>query len=498
MRSELSLNLAHAYFTLNPFNAPLQEFPAANRTIMPESQASGGDRFQHWRKFRAAAYIKDALPTELGYASIKRSIINCLNIYGKFKHLDYVTSCNNESVLYSYDRADIINIAYLPSGSVIWFRDGTVQHGINKLSVDILGINAYSNFIVDVIGAHNRLIICTTNMLYWSGAENPFDFTPSLSNGAGSGGIVQNIGSIIKLVPTSQGFYVLGSNGGVYARCTYNIQYPFELIPVVNFNGILNYDSVHSDYLADKLLVYTKSGLQWLNEANAVNDFPDISYQLKLNTYIEFEFKTTYSDKSDLYEYLDNGCDSINYRPLFTELISEHNVMVNNISPRYTVVSYAYIDGAYTRLYVIDKFLDRSSSVHFKHTDVIHNNLNDRIGFIIADGLNVLNIYLGDGTSLLYLHEFSRLDGTVDIITKFKLIGDFYAEKYKDQYDNCHGDLLDVIAVQGVERLTSQFNNTMNLAVSNKREIWYSGKFRQAILSAIVPFSGWLTELTLS
>lgn len=499
MRSQLPISISNAQFTLSPAHAPPLEYPQPTRSVMPESKAAGGDRFQYWRRYRTGAYVQDALPTEIGYTSCSYYPVQYSKIQNSVGKLAYVHNCQQTTELFSYSDSTVKGIADLPTGTVIWLHNGTVVQGTDQHAVDVKGVQADSPAIKDVVGIHNRLIIHDGHFIYWSSSENPFDFTPSLSTGAGSAGVVDNIGIIVKLVVAYNGFYVLGTRGGMFAKCSEDTLYPFNLVPIRNFSGIPNPEAIYSHYNATKLLVWSNSGLQWLEEGEASNDFPDVSMQLSKGIYTELGFNVNTSDKSDVLEYLDNGCDKIAYNPLYSSLSSTRGVMVHNVSPRYVTVSYAKLGDNYTRVYVIDSYLDRCSVLHKHHTFVINKLYDDgTVGWIFAKGKTVDHVDSGDNTAYIYLHEFARLDAQSEVVTRVNLFGDFYASKYSDQFEACDGNLLDIVAVQGVDRLSSSLTSHMNLAISNRREIRYSGKLRQHVLSMIIPFCGWLSEITLA
>lgn len=519
MNRAWTMNIAHARYTLGILGTPIQEFPAGNAQSLPESGAAGGSQFQHWRRFRAGCYIEDAMPTETGYQTIGHtSYTDHVDVGTDLRHRWWLQGCTGErEALLRYNEANVRGIAYLPTGTVVWTNEGQVLQGSSLTPRTVKGINADAGGITHVTGVAGRLIVTDGRFLYWSGIENPFDFTPSLRTGAGSTGHTLEIGDVVQLLPSDMGFYVLGTTGGLYAACSGDLHVPFDVRPIANFNGIYERANCVCRYEAATPLVYSRAGLQWLDKTLAKNDYPDVSAQLRNKTVVSLLVDDGNEPLAwgDAQEYHDNdGSDedasSCRAPQLFQQWRSHwHNVRVVNVDPRYATISYAYDGESYERLYVIDLSLDRTTVLLEQHTDVV-----DKLYVGESDGLSA-NYFItarhedsqciqeGCEVARLYFHELMVLSGKTYRLSKIKALGDFctpmYAAHLKQadcdaQPDQQHW-LPDVVARQGIDRVGSWYNLNVQLTHHDRHEVQYAGQLRQVMLSFVLKFSGNLGNL---
>ena len=493
--SMLSLNIAHAHFTLDPESAPQQEFPATTgKQYQPESGESGGTQFSNWRRVRAAAYVQDALPTETGYVTFSQKAVQPFPLRGGGNQLLNVIDCDGKHKLCCVDELYIKGVAHHPRGTIIWWQNGTITKGSSNKALALKGIR-HDAPIKSMVGAAGRVVIATDMHLYWSSSVDPTDFVPSIGNGAGSATHTFDIGRIVKLVSNAAGMYVLGTSGGMCANCTGDVRFPYELKPISNFNGIPYYDAVHTNYEADRILVWSNAGLMWLSGCSAEPVFPDISMQLQEGVYSHAEI--TRIGKSEAFtdpcEYRDSVTDCAVWHVRHVDMLKYYKV--HNVSPRYTVISYDLQDSdIYGMVYVEDLFLRRCAVLRLKHFDV---NVNEHFGLVFSTGpCKSVGLALdGNGLGLLLMHNLTTMSARSFVLSKIRQAGKFNPHMYDLEG---HNPLAYVYASQGVDLISSDSTDcTMSIVHASKREVQYAGKLRQMVLHMTIPFSGWLSNVFL-
>ena len=486
----LTLNLTHASTPLSIFNVAPQEFPESSSTYRAESQAAGGRSFSDSRRFRAVAYYRNVLPVEAGCASVGFSrLVNPTETYGDIIKLGYVfkgceTSCPE---IIGYDPNAIKGIASTPKGSVILTQAGYAI--FNGQYSSFKGINAGEA--TGIASIENHLIIYTPKTVYHSSSTDPFDFTPSIEGGGSSYSISAEIGNIVTVVPYARGAYILGTHGGVIGTCTGNVRYPMKYEPIRNFNGIYTSDNCVSFYNAESLYVYSRAGLQILSGAVATNIKPDWSDALREGRWAaltEFDedagegFQTLQQANkvwTDAYETRDTPLTAC-YKAIYTEEISsvDCDVLVSNLSPRYVTVSYANR----RRIAVIDLYLDRTTVVHAKHTSVFPKG--EVFSYATGDGWVEVVKNLGLGT-ILY-NELHQVRRNLNLVNNMRLYGMFRDTPASR-----------VTFRTGTDRIHTNSIEHLSIALASTRELLYTGYFRSAISSFVVPFSGILNTITL-
>lgn len=483
----LSVNFASVQLGLQ---APLQEFPAGRGQFFPESVAAGGTAFQRHRKMQANVYAADSLPTENGYGTVSYKPWES-GTYVKYLSPDrtvWLTHCEGSDYLMAYNSSAVNTFPHTPEGHLMWLTTGTVLNS-SLASVAIKGINPEE--LLGVIGVKGRLVGHDTKFVYWSGF-GILDFTPSLSTGAGSSGHTADIGKIVQLVPADDGFYILGTRGGLFAKCTGDAQ-PFSLSLIPNFDGISEDRSLKVCYSSASLTLFSNSGLCEISPQGAQFAEFDKSRQL-CSTYKTLQLTCTpqkWGTLVDIAEYIDTvDCETTR---LYYEKPCDIKVpVVTMVSPNYVTVSFGWDSGigAYTRLLVLNKTLMRESVLHVDHTDVNRAATGSSAEFILTcDGVPV-DVAFGDGIGTLIYHNLQRYSADVVCISKLSLSGTFAVSRYTDE------KLQTVEAQQGVDILDSAVDR-LDLTRAVTREVQYAGRLRQRVVSLKLHWSGDLSGVTL-
>ena len=533
MLRQYTLNLTQADTSLSVFDRPPVEFPDGGNYYKPESQAVGGARFQHNRPYRCSAYAKDCLPTETGYSSatIEHCPSQSLNMGAG--RLEFITGCQGErDQLMRYCDKDVVGWAYSKKGTVVLMRNGKVwlynEEG-GRDAVEFKGLDLTKNapeIIEGMTSFEGHIFVYTNTQLFFSGAEDHFDFVPALRTGAGSFGVAADIGAIVTVVPYNRGVYVFGTRGAVNGQCTGDAHYPLLFQPVLNHDGIEHKLNVQTDYFAEKLLVFSHAGLQYISGQSAENVFPDWTVALKLGKMatilvqpcqenpcepMESSVKPHPHVSGDAYEHREQFMAE-RYSPFYGEAIRKTGklVAVNNISPRYTTISYGhngeFICGQplYCRLLVIDHYNDRSTILHQLHSDVIRaKHADHQVEFILAGaGGEAQNVVRRKGWGTLYFHEFRQANGNPVVMSRLYAHGFFNEEMYPDFGMN--GDYLAhegnkpsgvIPYAVGLDMMHMQTMDGLFLTNKGKRELQYSGRIRANLFSFPVVFSGDLVSL---
>lgn len=534
MLRNYTLNLTQADTALSIYDKPPLEFPDGGNVYKAESAAAGGARFQHNRLYRCAAYAKDCVPMEAGYSSVVRRLTGSRAINAGSGRLEFATGCQGErDHLLRYCDDAVVGWGLSKQGSIVMMRNGKTwmyneQGGREAVVFKGLDLTANAPQVVEGFTAfEGHLFVYTSTQLFFSGAEDMLDFVPALRTGAGSFAISADIGAIITVVPFSRGVYVFGKRGAVVGQCTGDIHYPLSFQPVLNHDGIEHKLNVQVDFYADSLLVYSHSGLQRVRNTEANNVYPDASVALRLGKVATVHLPPCFESEcepqtgvtfphphtsGDAYEHREQFiADS--YSPFYGEVIKPTGkyVAVNNISPRYTTVSYGH-DGkfvcgqpTYCRLLVIDNYNERSTILHFWHTDVIRPKHGEYTSeFIIAGvGGDAFDIVRRQGWATLYFHEFRQGSGNPTVMTRLAAHGFFNHEKYPEmllQGDHLHYATYKergiVQYAVGLDLMHMSCVDGLFLTNKGVRELQYSGRIRANKFSFPVHFSGDLVSLS--
>lgn len=474
---------------------PAVEFPTGNGQMLPESVAAGGTAFQYHRRMRSNCYIADALPTENGYASVSYEKTRAVKLGRYYDKLEWLTDCKGNELLYRYSTLSVHSTPHTASvGHLLWFDSGEVFN-TSMASVQVLGIDAGK--VVQAIGVSNRLIAHDGKWLYWSGSVNPLDFTPSLSTGAGSSGHTADIGKIVTLVPHPDGFFVLGTRGGLFAKCTGDVQLPFVLSVVDEFSGIETSDWIQYSYIAGTYLCYSNTGLCRLSPQKAEYDNFDYSDALESGKMLVLHGVDCNWGEGfvDATEYVDSPDCEPTY--MYHEQDTERTLKVYNVSPDYECVSFGWDSerGVFQRCLVINKVLQRNSVLHVDHLHATDTPQGMKAELVILSPTGEANVVTKTGLSVAQLvyHQLQRFTPDLICMSKVVLAGLFNQRLYAA---DCEGKLTRILAQQGVDIQDSCYSS-MDLTRAVTREVQYAGRLRQRVCSLVIPFSGTLSGVTL-
>lgn len=509
-RRRVQLNTSKARVLMLPLRAAPEEILVSQLASQGESVAAGGTEFSHNRQMRGAVTVHDALPAEAGYNSISYWGTYPVELSGK-KHFTSLRACKASDcgtvagaadpfpALYNED--DFVGIAQLPEGSLAWKRQGGVSLG-GRPAV-LKGIFQDSCMWVSVVQAGGRLVAATKDMLYWSGIEDNLDFTPSLSTGAASTGHIFNIGAIVKLIPSPEGFYALGTNGALHAQCTGDLEFPYNFKEVLGFRGIKQsrwcvVHKVLSEYVA-----YTTGGLQMIKGLEATDIEPELSHALRIGTYTVLNVVEA---ETPMYQCGREFRDNVDCKP--TVLAEErscgnHSVRVVNICDRYVTVSYGVHDesAVYNQMYVIDNQLARSAILNIEHTDTGWNDDHNTLEVVSKKRAFAIKTECGDKVlSKLFFNDFHNLMRSIQVITKIVLFGHFCQSDYVDAGVAPTGEhqLQHIPISQGVDVRGSHTNlRGLSLTFASRGEVQYAGRIRQHNLGFVIPFNGYVSGVFL-
>ena len=509
-RRRVQLNVSKARVLMLPLRAAPEEILVSQLAQQGESVAAGGAEFSHNRQMRGASTVHDALPADAGYNSIMYFRTHPVELAGK-KHFTYLRSCKSSDCGSSagasepfpalYDEDEFVGIAQLPEGTLAWKRQGGAILGGRP--VVLKGIFQDSCMWTSVVQAGGRLVASTEDMLYWSGIEDNLDFTPSLSTGAASTGHIFNIGSIVKLIPSPEGFYALGTNGALHAQCTGDLEFPYNFREVLGFRGIKQgrwcvVQKVLSEYLA-----YTTGGLQLIKGLEAQDVEPELSHALRIGA---FTVLSVVEAEQPMYQCGREFRDNVDCKP--TVLAEErhcdsHSVRAVNVCDRYVTVSYGVHEGSaeYSQMYVIDNQLARSSILNIEHTDMGWNDAHNTLEVVSKKRAHAVKPdCVGEVLSKMFFSDFHNLMRSIQVVTKIVLFGHFCQSDYVDAGRAPTGEheLQHIPVSQGVDVRGSHVDlRGLSLTFASRGEVQYAGRIRQHNLGFIIPFNGYVSGVFL-
>lgn len=514
-RRRVQLNASKSRVLMLPLRASPEEILVTQLAQQGESLAAGGSEFSHNRQMRGASTVHDALPSDVGWHSVAYIDTYGVELRGRH-HFTQLRACKSGSaepgcqagaakpIQALYDEELFVGIAQLPQGTLAWLKSGGISLG--GKSATLKGIVQHSCMWQSVVQAGGRLVAATRDMLYWSGIEDNLDFTPSLSTGAGSTGHIFNIGEIVKLIPSPEGFYALGTHGALHAQCTGDIEFPYNFKEVLGFRGIRQsrwcvVKKINSEYLA-----YTVGGLQIIKGLEAQDVEPELSYALRMGLYtvleqVEAELPMYSCDR----EYRDNkDCSP-------TQLAREvhffnTDVRVVNVCDRYTTVSYGSQGepGEYVQMYVLDSQLARSGILNVEHTDVDWSDVHDTLEIIQKQRVMVVSTECRENgvspVAKIFFSNIHSLTRSVQVVTKALLFGHFCQSNYVDAGYAAMGEhyLQHIPISQGVDVRGSHVTlRGLSLTYASRGEVQYAGRIRQHNLGFTIPFNGYVSGVFL-
>lgn len=294
-QSKISLNLSAADFTLSyRFKGPSVIIAGADQNAYAAQEWFSGKTNQRGTNIPQVSYCENTVPTTEGYRSVAykyyidppetaESFVRILTVFDG--------SANSALIGVTKDRKLFIVSAYtaglwkpleLPS-TVLWFDylniTNTVVQGkivihiqgagmmtltvetstLVDLASDLKGIDPL--LILGVCAAKGYLIAYDATTIYWSSTEDPFDFTPSLITGAGSGKPDGAKGKIVLCKEIAQGFIIYCDVSIISAAYSSNTAIPWIFAVLQGGAGIRHENAVAYDINMSNHFAWTSAGL---------------------------------------------------------------------------------------------------------------------------------------------------------------------------------------------------------------------------------------------
>lgn len=304
-QNKISLNLSAADFTLSyRFKGPSVIVQGMDQNAYAAQAWFTGETNQRGTNIPQVAYCENTIPTNEGYRSVAyKYFIDSVSTAERFIKVVTVFDGFGSSCLVGVtaDRKLFICSAYtagkwiplaLPVGTPAWFTykgvtSTTVTNnavlcirgiGIFTLNVPastlststVTGIDA--TLVTGVCAAKGYLIAYDDTRIYWSSTENPFDFTPSLITGAGSGVPEGLKGKIVLCKEIDQGFIVYADACIISCAYSSNKAIPWIFALLSGGSGIRHEDAVAYDINMFNHFAWTAAGLVGieLHKANPI------------------------------------------------------------------------------------------------------------------------------------------------------------------------------------------------------------------------------------
>lgn len=291
-QNKISLNLSAADFTLSyRFKGPSVIIPGQDQNAFAAQAWFSGDTKQRGVNIPQMAYCENTVPTQEGYRSVAyKYFIEPPETVERFTKILTIFDGNGSSCLVGVtaDRKLFIVSAYtdgkwrplpLPTGT-IWHAYLGVTNtaifgnallcirglGVFKINVPDSSISKQTITGLDdtlasgICASKGYLIAYDDTRIYWSSTEDPFDFTPSLITGAGSG-IPEGLkGKIVLAKEIDQGFIVYAD--ACILSCSYssNKGIPWIFSVLSGGAGIRHEDAVAYDINMSQHYAWTASG----------------------------------------------------------------------------------------------------------------------------------------------------------------------------------------------------------------------------------------------
>lgn len=205
----------------------------------------------------------------------------------------------------------------------------------------------HNDVIKGIVHSNGYNIVYSDTTVYWDSPTTPFNFTPSLVTGAGSGIPANGVGVIVGAEATSYGFILYYTQGIVIANYTDNGLQPFSFKPAVTNIGVSDYKKVSKGI--STALAITGSGILNITQNGVATIAPKLTEYLAASVYEKYNKVT---DDIDIYALL---------APLDTKL-----VLVGN---RYLCISTRHDNSLmyYTDILIYDIDLDAYGKVSVDH-----------------------------------------------------------------------------------------------------------------------------------
>lgn len=225
-------------------------------------------------------------------------------------------------------------------------------------SITLIGLT-----IADVLGvcaANGYMITWTEAEIAWSSLVDPTDFTPSLTTGAGGGGVNEAKGTITACLAISGGFLAYCQDNTVSAQYSGNVQFPYIFKEIPGSGGISSTRQVSWHSNLNNQMAWTGDGLQQMGLGTTTEVFPEANDFLAAKLFEDFdEVSLTFS---------------LQYLPAALRT----NITI--IEARYVVLSYGISAPDFTHALIYDLRLNRWGKMKVTHRDCFEYNFPNLYG----------------------------------------------------------------------------------------------------------------------
>jgi hypothetical protein len=242
----------------------------------------------------------------------------------------------------------LITVAYVAGVTYIYFQGATDpcrQYNFGTNNLDIITLTGVIANVIGVTTAAGYLLAWSKTAIAWSSTILATDFTPSLTTGAGSGGVEGAKGALTFVIPILNGMIVYTQENSVAGVYSGNSRYPFNFREIVGSGGVNDINLVAFDASSGNHYAYTSSGLQLVSPTATTTVFPDATDFIAGKIFEDFNEST-----------------------LLFELTVLNSLMLKRIAmiaDRYLVISYGINEYTHALLYdVVNKRWGKFKRTH--------------------------------------------------------------------------------------------------------------------------------------
>lgn len=369
-------------------------------------------------------YAENVLPTTQGWTSVNYAYQQAQLSGAKFDRLINLKSGTETNILYSpsggkdyinYNGqwvkssesgsfAGIVTHAYIQLRALIFYqRQKLLEYDYADRSLVQKYLKGLEEGNIDgILPANNYLVAWNDTTVFWSSTIDPFDFTPSLSSGAGSQNPTQVRGKIVACLPTSDGFIIYTTANAVSATWSGNIRFPWVFKEIAGSAGITNIEHVTYENNYDGHFAWTTAGLMQVTKSGAKQVFPEITDFITgriVEQYIGPTQMQNHHNEADT--EFESATQDFAERVPGPHLLQQRQLMRDPwvklalIGSRYFLFSYGYEDTShYDWIIVYDIVLERYGKLKKRHVDAFQyvrqnyepKSVNIVIGLLQQDG----------------------------------------------------------------------------------------------------------------
>ena len=250
-----------------------------------------------------AYYLDNVLPITNGYASaaftahipaisaIVGTVQYCKRITAADGSLAYLAFTSDKIYVYDALSPDWRFLRNMVAGTApkfasvkgeyfIFLRE---NYEIVKFNFQLGSLEAVTTLGLDlteiygITGNGDRMVLWTTDRVFWSSYFNPLDFVPSIATGAGSTNILAVNSAITQCVPLGADFIIYTTSNAVSARKTNDFASPYIFAEIPSSAGVVYDRHIANNSNNGVHIVWTASGFQQVTAQAAEYIFPELS-----------------------------------------------------------------------------------------------------------------------------------------------------------------------------------------------------------------------------